>query len=80
MPLGKFQEDLRLCEGVSLGEAQIGAFLANPARYSYVMPTVAPSMRNQLTASVVRALRFSYEDASRAASFLSLATAEGVSS
>ena len=33
MPLGKFQEGLRLCEGVSLGPAQINAFLANPARH-----------------------------------------------
>ena len=43
MPLGKFQEGLRLCEGVSLGAAQINAFLANPARYLYPMPTFAPS-------------------------------------
>jgi hypothetical protein len=62
MPLGKFQEGLRLCEGVSLGPAQINAFLG---------------VLKQLE-QVARAGRFSYEGAPCAARFLSSATAEAV--
>jgi hypothetical protein len=74
MPLGKFQEGLRLCESVSLGPAQINPFLANPARYPDTDLCAFNAVLNQL-AQVVRA---SYEDAPCAASFLSLATAEAV--